>query len=1307
MNFYCKPSHTLASIVFLFLLIFSNESSIAQQLAFPSALGSGAYTTGGRGGVVVHVTNLRDNGPGSLREAMQLSVPRIIVFDVSGVIKLKSILGLSSKNSNFTIAGQTAPEGGITIDGARIYFSSVDNFIIRHIRFKGGKDEKHPVPTGNDSFTATSGITNQIYDHVTFAFGVDEAADWQAQASSAVKNVTIQRSFFAESTKGTIIGRQFKKGSPVGETSFIYNLFFNTGYRTPNIIGDGMNYDVINNVAVNSGGRLINSFGKSNLNHIGNYYDFGNYPITDQNLNLHRFGTIPSIYTKGNKITGKDPQGKRLTNTISEMNTNNKLSWKFHLDLGGFAYGEQLPSNYFTDTQFPLKGKTFSPLPADLTHSNVINDVGCNARLNADGSVSENFDQLDKKWLNEVHSGIYPEKMKESKYKVPPMKSVFRPTDFYQANPHIPEVWFAANVPSGQDHNDIAPSGYTWLEEYLNQVDGPSVIIAAQSVEVKPAKSDLQVSKTLQLTKEFKLTTAKDKNGTWTSSDEDIAKIDANGLVTAFSVGKVTMTFTATDGGYKGKSEITVFREALQASAGKDQEICKGESATLTASGGTSYLWSTGAKTEKITVSPNTTKTYTVTAYDSKGKNSTTDEVTVHVNPIPVVDAGSNITIQPGESTTLKAKGALNYKWSTGATGSSIIVSPSSTTTYTVTGDNNGCETTTTVKVTVLNSEAVVADAGGERNLCAGSSTTLTAKGGSTYLWSTGEKTEKITVSPKTTTIYTVTAYDSTGKNHDKAEVKIVVKKAPVVDAGGNITIQSGEKTTLKAKGASNYIWNTGAKGSNITVSPRSTTTYTVTGEKDGCEATDAVTVTVLNSEKVVADAGGERNIYAGSSTTLTAKGGATYLWSTGERTSKITVSPTVTTIYTVIAYDRSGKNSDKATVKIVVKPVPVVDAGRNATINSGESITLRATGADDYKWSTGGKGSSITVSPNKTTTYKVTGDTDGFVATDTVKVKVLNSVKVVADAGGERNLCVGSSTTLTAKGGSTYLWSTGAKTAKITVSPSVTTIYTVTAYDSTGENSDDASVKIMVKPVPVVDAGSNVTINEGQSTTLQASGASNYEWDNGALSRNITVSPITTTTYSVTGFRKGCEATATVKVTVINQVKAKTSSKVDVSKLKGTTAKPNVLDGTYVLNKADTSIASSKSSKEKSMNAEVVVNDGLSATTPAVHYAKSNTNSSIDFESKTQPQDEAKKIQFLIYPNPTFGNVNINISDVKPHSTIHLYDSFGLLLYSDKIVGDQHVYKKNLNLSGYPSGIYFLKLVDNERVITKKIILK
>ncbi|WKK66822.1 T9SS type A sorting domain-containing protein [Lutimonas zeaxanthinifaciens] len=281
----------------------------------------------------------------------------------------------------------------------------------------------------------------------------------------------------------------------------------------------------------------------------------------------------------------------------------------------------------------------------------------------------------------------------------------------------------------------------------------------------------------------------------------------------------------------------------LDANAGPDKTICQGQSATLTASGGSTYLWSNGETTQSITVNPDETNTYSVTV--SEGNASDTDEVIVNVNPLPVAGAGANMTIEAGQSVTLSASGEGNYLWSTGETTQSITVSPNSTTTYEVTVSNGNCEDKDTVRVTVNQppTPEITADAGEDQSICQGQSATLTASGGSTYLWSNGETTQSITVNPDETNTYSVTV--SEGNASDTDEVIVNVNPLPVAGAGANMTIEAGQSVTLSASGEGNYLWSTGETTQSITVSPNSTTTYEVTVSNGNCEDKDTVRVTV------------------------------------------------------------------------------------------------------------------------------------------------------------------------------------------------------------------------------------------------------------------------------------------------------------------------------------------------------------------------------------------------------------------------------------------------------------------------------
>lgn len=445
------------------------EEEISTELkAFPTALGDGAYTTGGRGGIVVHVTNLNDSGSGSLREALNMTVPRIVVFDVSGVINLNSHIGLGSSNSNVTIAGQTSPEGGITVAGNRLYASGVTNVICRYIRFKGG------VGANNDSVSITGSIQNHIFDHCSFGFGTDEGASWYSQSSNGTDQnyITIQRCLWNENVKGSILGKDTAKGGTPPTGSFISNMFYNSGYRFPNLASSGVGqFDVINNVAWNVTNRLIRGDGPFKLNHIGNYYNYGTKGIIDKRTNLFRIGSMPQIYNSNNKIVAQS-ESSPLTHSVSEMNADGDKSWGFFQDGGGYDYGDRLMSAYFTNTQHTLLGPAFSLLTAEQALADVSSNVGCNARLNADGSVSGNLDTLDANALNQVSQGKYVSKLERAAYVVPSISSVKRPEGYDTDKDGMPDLWetlngYNKNIDDSAEDRD--GDGYTNIEEFLNR----------------------------------------------------------------------------------------------------------------------------------------------------------------------------------------------------------------------------------------------------------------------------------------------------------------------------------------------------------------------------------------------------------------------------------------------------------------------------------------------------------------------------------------------------------------------------------------------------------------------------------------------------------------------------------------------------------------------------------------------------------------------------------------------------------------------------------------------------------------------
>ncbi len=454
-----------------------------------------------------------------------------------------------------------------------------------------------------------------------------------------------------------------------------------------------------------------------------------------------------------------------------------------------------------------------------------------------------------------------------------------------------------------------------------------------------------------------------------------------------------TYTVQVTDvNGCTDSDDIVITVNPLPvADAGANDSICVGQgSVTLTASGGSNYFWDNGlgAGASHI-VSPALNTTYTVQVTDVNGCTDS-DDVVITVNPLPVADAGANDSICVGQgSVTLTASGGNNYFWDNGlGAGASHIVSPASNTTYTVlVTDANGCTDSDSVVITV--NPLPVADAGEDVTICITGSTVLNASGADSYNWDNGlGGGASHSVSPTSTTTYTVTAADINGCIDTDDVIVTVITSLPV-DAGTDQEICLGDSISLLATGAVNYTWDNGlGVGDAHTVAPTTTTSYVVTGDDgNGCSETDDIVVTVNNLP--VANAGADDSFCDGQgSVTITASGGITYNWDNalGGGPSH-TVAPSSTTTYTVTVTDVNGCE-DTDDVLISVLPLPDVNAGQDQVICEGDQTTLTATGAISYTWNSLGNGSNQVVQPEIEETYIVTGtDINGCTNSDDVIV--------------------------------------------------------------------------------------------------------------------------------------------------------------------------------------------------------------------------------------------------------------------------------------------------------------------------------
>src|SRR3972149_6372111 len=344
-------------------------------------------------------------------------------------------------------------------------------------------------------------------------------------------------------------------------------------------------------------------------------------------------------------------------------------------------------------------------------------------------------------------------------------------------------------------------------------------------------------------------------------------------------------------------------------------------------------------------------------------------------------------TICQGSSTTIIATGGNSYSWNTGATTSSIVVSPTATTSYSAIDPTSSCASAGNITIVVLQSSS--ATISGSTSICAGNSATLTASGGGTYSWIPGgQTTPTIIVSPSTTATYSSVVTNMCGTATVSATVAIV--SGITASFSGNTLLCAGQTTTLTASGGNIFNWSTGATTSSIIITPSSNTSYSVSVSSGSCSDDTSISVTVSPPPTASAS---NATICNGDVATLTASGGGNYLWSNGATTSFITAS--VAGNYSVVV--SIGNCSDTASANLIVNPAPTANAGSNVTITQGVSATLSATGGGTYNWNNGNTDAAITVSPNATTMYCVTvANANGCVDSACVSVFVMVPIEPV-----------------------------------------------------------------------------------------------------------------------------------------------------------------------------------------------------------------------------------------------------------------------------------------------------------------------
>jgi hypothetical protein len=495
--------------------------------------------------------------------------------------------------------------------------------------------------------------------------------------------------------------------------------------------------------------------------------------------------------------------------------------------------------------------------------------------------------------------------------------------------------------------------------------------------------------------------------------------------------------------------------------------ICIGSTATLSTSGASNYSWTSywqnmNSTSPTVAVTPTITgfSGYTVSATDPFGCYTWT-HVGITTISGPSVGISGSPTICPGQTRTLTVFGPGPYSWfdgtSTISTASSVVVSPTVTTCYTVTNGFTGCNSG--VRCIYVTSNPAITLTGGQS--CSSWGLQLYAQGGSYYSWSVGTaSTNVIWVTPQVNTCYTVTGYLNAGCSGTAATCVTVIPAPSYTGSQSGYTVCAGTTITLATMpNVYNYWVNStttwtnfsSGTGTAVVMTPTISGTYSVNISSTNtnvpyCPTTFTTNITVVQPPTIMI--AGSGTVCQGSSINLQAFGASSYTWNTNANTALINVSPSSNTCYTVTGSSLPGCQSS-AVKCVTVISVPVVTIAGNNTICMGSSISLTASGANTYLWSNNATGSSINVNPTTNTCYTVIGSAQG--CTNSASHCVSPQAANIGASPSSATVCKGTSADFTATGGVTYTWSTGPTTSTVNILPTASGSYTVWGTSANG----------------------------------------------------------------------------------------------------------------------------------------------------------------------------------------------------------------------------------------------------------------
>jgi PKD repeat protein len=465
--------------------------------------------------------------------------------------------------------------------------------------------------------------------------------------------------------------------------------------------------------------------------------------------------------------------------------------------------------------------------------------------------------------------------------------------------------------------------------------------------------------------------------------------------------------------------------------------------------------------------------TYTISLTVTNVAGSHTETKTIEIKAIPEVTiVPENPTICKGESISLTASGANTFFWTNNLGGGAVkTVTPNATITYTITGNNGGCTSKSTVTVSV-NALPQLFISSSTDSVCVGQPVELLVEGATQYEWADGlGASETVTVNPLDTDTFSVNGTDDNGCIATASIVITTKPLPPLTVSPVSAIICQGDFLQLEADGAAFYEWSHGfGTNSSIILDPLESTTIQVTGTAENtCTLTLDIPITVNKKPDLILT-GADDPICEGESTSLFVDGASTYIWTDNLGTDpSVFVNPLTTSTYFVTGFSAEGcSNLDSVTVTVNPLPDIILIASQSA-ICEGEQVAILAEGAVTFLWGGGlGTDAEIFVSPASTTEFVVTGySLEGCLKEESISI-IVHPLPVINLEPTAPIICKDGEITITASGASAYLWNGGlGESASVILQPSETSSYQVTGISTEG-CVDSQMIEVRVHVIPV-----------------------------------------------------------------------------------------------------------------------------------------------------------------------------------------------------------------------------------------------